>query len=372
MIGQKGIPATYGGVERHVEELSARLVRRGHAVTVYCRPYYTVDVSKHRGVSLKILPSIHTKHLDAMTHTAVSLLDALRHHFDVIHFHAIGPSLLSIIPREISPGAAVVATVHALDWRRRKWGAFARWSLKQGERAATRFPHRTIVVSRLLAHYFQSHGKKVVHIPNGVPPATHEPIRELAKFGLTDRDFVLWMGRFVPEKRVQDLIRAFRNLPGGIRLLLAGELGEADPYVRSLKDAAEGDARIIFSGGLYGRAKAEALSHARLVVTASEIEGFPIALLEAMRYARPVLASDIHEHLEVVTPDTNGFTFKVGDPDALREKMAWILENRSEAETVARGAEEDAARYDWDSITARTEAVYREAVAERRRSKSEA
>ena len=108
------------------------------------------------------------------------------------------------------------------------------------------------------------------------------------------------MGRFVPEKRVEDLIAAFRQLGGGTKLLLAGEVNEADPYFRALRAAAGGDPRIIFPGGLYGRAKAEALSNAALVALPSDLEGFPIALLEGMRYGRPVLASDIPENLEAV------------------------------------------------------------------------
>ena len=364
MIGQKGIPATYGGVERHVEELSARLVQSGHEVTAYCRRHYTHESETHRGVRLQILPSINTKHLDAISHTMLSVLDALRNRFDVIHFHAMGPSILSFIPRAFSPDTAIVATVHALDWRRRKWGAFARWSLRRGEWTATRFPHRTIVVSRLLASHFEARGRKVIHIPNGVPPATRKPIQELAKFGLEGHDFVLWLGRFVPEKRVEDLIHAFRDLPGELRLLLAGEMEEGEPYFRSLRAAAQGNARVIFTGGLYGGAKAEALSHARLVVMPSELEGFPIALLEAMRYARPVLASNIPEHLEIVAPGSNGFVFTARDAEALRKRMKWILDNRSAAEAAGDRAEKDARHYDWDSIASQTEAVYRDAVNE--------
>jgi glycosyltransferase involved in cell wall biosynthesis len=366
MIGQKGIPATYGGVERHVEELSARLARLEHEVTAYCRPYYTNVRGTHRGVALRILPSIPTRHLDTLTHTALCSIDSICRRYDVVHFHSIGPALLAFAPRLLRR-CAVVVTVHALDWRRRKWGPFARWWLRRGEWAAAHVPHRTIVVSRSMADYFRAKGDEVAYIPNGVPEPHREPIQELSRFGLADGEFVLWLGRFVPEKRVEDLVEAFRALPTQKKLVLAGELDESDAYVQRVKAAGAGDSRVVFPGGLYGRAKAEALTHARLVVLPSEMEGFPIALLEAMRYGRPVLASDIPENLEAVSPGRNGFVFKTGDATSLRLEMEQILQDPERAAAAGRAAEEDARRYDWDSIALQTEALYQSALAEVRK-----
>jgi glycosyltransferase involved in cell wall biosynthesis len=379
MLGLKGIPATFGGVERHVEELSARLAGRGHEVTVYCRRNYTptgpfdhaqgrfeqrrMGGSLHRGVRLRILPSLSTKHLDAISHTALAVADIAAQPFDVVHFHSAGPALLSFVPRIVSRRpCAVVATVHAMDWRRRKWGPFARWCLRRGAWAAVTFPHRTIVVSRQMEEYFTRRGKRVVHIPNGVEAPCRAPLDELRRLGIEKDQYVLWMGRFVPEKRVEDLIAAFRQLSGATRLLLAGEVSESDPYFQSLRSAVAGDPRIIFSGGLYGRAKAEALSNAALIALTSDLEGFPIALLEGMRYGRPVLASDIPENLEAVWPQVNGFTFRTGDPASLQERMAWVLSHPAEAAAAGRRAEQDSQRYDWDVIAGQVESVYRAAL----------
>ncbi len=364
MIGLKGIPATYGGVERHVEELSARLAAKGHEVTVYCRRHYTPrHTISHRGVQVKSLLSIHTKHLDAISGTALAVGHALLRRFDVIHFHAIGPALLSFVPRLMPcKRCAVIATVHSQDWRRRKWGAFAKWCLRRGEWAAVRFPLRTIVVSEQLQKHFAEQGRPVVHIPNGVETPTPRPLKELKRFGVRENRYLLWIGRFVPEKRVEDLISAFRQTDGDWRLLLAGELDENDPYVRQLKSQASSDERIIFTGGIYGRAKCEAFTHAALVVQPSELEGFPITLLEAMRYARPVLVSDIEEHLEAVQPGCNGFVFPVRDAEALAGRMQWILDHPPEADEAGRRAEDTAKEYDWRLIAERTERVYEQAL----------
>ncbi len=367
MLGLKGIPATFGGVERHVEELSARLVERGHEVTVYCRRNYTPSGQLHRGVRLRILPSLSTKHLDAISHTALAAADIAARQFDVVHFHSVGPALLSFLPRIASRRpCAVVATVHAMDWRRRKWGPLARWCLRRGAWAAVTFPQRTIVVSRQMEEYFGRRGKRVVHIPNGVEAPCHAPLDELRRLGIEKDRYVLWMGRFVPEKRVEDLIAAFRRLSGDMRLLLAGEVNESDPYFKFLRSAAGGAPRIIFPGGLYGRAKTEALTNAALVALTSDLEGFPIALLEGMRYGRPVLASDIPENLEAVSPQVNGFVFRTGDPASLQERMAWILAHPAEAAAAGRRAEQDSQRYDWDVIAGQVDSVYRVALRIRR------
>jgi len=367
MIGQKGIPATYGGVERHVEELAAQLVRMGHEVTVYCRKHYTSEKTTHRGITLKILPSIHTKHLDALSHSMAAVADAVRSSFDVIHFHAVGPASLTWVPRLFwKKKLAVVATVHSADWRRRKWGVFAKACLRAGAWAAMRCAHRTIAVSQEMTDYFAARGGEVAHIPNGVERAERQAIRELARFGVKEKKYILWIGRFVPEKRVEDLVTAFRSCRTDHTLLLAGETDPSDTYFRRVEDATEGDPRIIFTGGLYGRAKAEAFSHAALVVQPSELEGFPIALLEAMRYGRPVLASDIPAHLEAVTPGRNGFIYKMGDVDALKRNLTWALAHARETEQAGRRAESDTRSYDWTKIAQSTETIYQEAVSRAR------
>jgi len=365
MIGQKGIPATYGGVERHVEELSARLVARGHDVTAYCRAHYTPPgISGHRGVRIRRLPSIATEHLDTITHTALAAAEASSRQFDVVHFHAIGPALMSFLPR-IFPFRrhGVVVTVHALDHLRRKWGPVARWWLRRGEWAATHFSHRTIVVSRRLEEHFARKGRRVAFIPNGVPPAEAASPAVLADIGLEPGRYVLWLGRFVPEKRVEDIIRAFGRVRSDHRLVLAGETDEG-PYVRGLRRIAGGDRRVVFAGGLYGAAKVAALAYATLVVSASELEGFPIAVLEAMRYARPILVSDIPEHLEAIVPGKTGFVFPLGSVDALAERMDWVLSHPQESEAAGRQAAQAADAYDWDRVAERTEAVYEEVAAE--------
>lgn len=361
MVGLKGIPASYGGVERHVEEIGARLAARGHDVTIYCRAHYTKPQKPYKEMSLRVLPSFPTKRLDTFTHTLLAMADLLPKDFDIIHIHSVGPAALAFIPRLLKRRTKIIVTAHGLDWRREKWGVCARMFLRFGGWAATAFPHRTIVVSRAMQGYFEERGRSTVHIPNGVETPVLAELNSLKRFGLEPGKYILWMGRFVPEKRVEDLIAAFKSMPGESRLLLAGEIDESDGYVKSLRHAADGDGRIIFSGGLYGSDKAEALTNAAAVALTSEMEGFPIALLEGMRYGKLVIASDIPENLEAVTPGINGLAYPVRDVAALAERLAWAASHPLECQELAARAAEDARQYDWDRIAGEVERVYMEA-----------
>lgn len=361
MIGQKGIPATWGGVERHVEELSARLARRGHEVTVFVRPSYTGASGVYRGVCLRRLPSVPTKHLDAITHSAACTAAALFERYDILHYHAVGPTLVSLIPRLL--GARIVATVHGMDWRRAKWGRAARLVLRCGALVAARVPSRTIVVSEDLRQYMARQGRRAILVPNGVADIEARPLDSLRHFGLDKRKYVLWMGRFTPEKRVEDIVCAFRRTKLDARLLLAGEAPAKNDYVRSVRRAASGDRRIVFAGGLYGGEKAEALTNAALAVVCSELEGMPISALEAMKAGLCVIASDIRPMREIIEPGRTGILYPLGDADALGRAIEHAFADPKATAALGAAAREAVGRrYDWDAIAEQTEKVYEAAM----------
>jgi glycosyltransferase involved in cell wall biosynthesis len=361
MIGQKGAPATFGGVERHVEELSAHLAARGHRVTVFVRPGYTKARGAYRGFVLRPLPSLPTKHLDAATHTALCTVTSLFEPFDVLHYHAVGPALFSVVPRCL--GRRVVATIHALDWQRAKWGRPAEAVLRLGGRIASCIPHQTIAVSRTLQSYYESRGRRPVWIPNGVDAPRRGPLERLKRFGVESKRFVLWMGRFVPEKRCEDLIAAFLASKTNAKLLLAGEMDFGDEYCRRLRGMAEGDERIIFAGGLYGPDKDEALWHAAVVVLPSELEGLPLVLLEAMAVSACVAATRLEPCRELIRPGRTGLLFDVHDRTALRSAIEWALQHPAEATVMGeRACASLGEDYSWPRIAERTEAVYERAL----------
>ena len=361
MIGQKGIPATYGGVERHVEELAVRLADRGHHVCVYNRLHYNRrPPSVYRGVKVVTLPSLATKHLDAISHAAVCTAHAMRDNADVIHFHAIGPALLSWIPR--TRRVATVVTIHGRDWQRPKWGGLASQALRAGEWMAMHAPDETIVVSRSLTEELSAaYAHPARYIPNGITLADGEDASIIDELGLESQGYILFASRLVPEKGAHYLAQACRDMPIDMPLVMAGDSSFSDAYANELR-AACSHQRVVFPGYVYGLRLAALFRHAALFVLPSDVEGLPIVLLEALGYGTPVLASDIPPNREVLAG--LGRTFRAGDVADLQRQLTRALADlpalQDEASTAAATL---LAAYDWDVISDQTLAVYEASLA---------
>ncbi len=360
VIGTRGIPTTQGGVERHVEELYARLATK-HQVTVYCRNSYTPpSLSEHRGIKLRRLPHINSKHLDAISHTFLSACDAIRRNYDIIHFHSIGPSLLSFLPK-IKRRVIIVSTVHALDWKQKKWHRLAKATLKLGEKASVTFPDRTITVSKeIQAYLLEKYGRKSVNIPNGISPPIFKEPNEISKFLLKKNKYILFVGRLIPEKNCALLIEVFRNIDTDLNLVIAGSPSHTDGHYHKLIRQAKGDKRIIFTGLATDHLLQELYTNAYLFVLPSIHEGLPIALLEALSYGLPTLCSDIKPHLEVIGLRNRFATvFESNNAQDLKTNMISMIADRNAVRKKAREASTYIINtYDWDKIAQRTESTY--------------
>lgn len=354
-IGQKGIPTTQGGVERHVEELATRLVRNGHEVLVYTRPtYVSKNLKKHKGVELISLPSIFTKHLDAISHTFVSCLNVRKQKVDVIHFHSIGPSLLIWFAKFLNPKVPVIATFHSQCYRHKKWGIIARTALRAGERVCCVASDELVVVSRNLKNrVFKKYKRASKYIPNGVPKYKQVPFFRAKKWGIEKKgDYILYVGRLMESKGVHFLIKAFNELKTDKRLVIVGDEVHTTGYRNYLEKLAKGNPNIIFTGNLKGDSieLAELFSNAYLFVHPSEIEGLSIALLESMSYGVATLVSDIPENMEVI--QDVGFSFESGNIKDLKAKLEHLLNNPTKVERVASLAKKRAEKhYSWEAVS---------------------
>jgi glycosyltransferase involved in cell wall biosynthesis len=362
MIGQRGVPATFGGVEHHVEELGSRLAERGHDVTVYTRTNYTSDrMTRYRGMRPRYLPTVDSKHLDAIVHSSLSTVDAMLSHTDVVHYHAVGPGLPAVLPRYLSH-AKVVLTVHGLDAERAKWSGTARAVLRIAQWMSARVPDATIVVSRDLGdHFRRRYGRTTAYIPNGVDRPTRRPADRIGGLGLRGGEYLLFVGRLVPEKAPDLLLRAFAQVPGATKLVLAGGSSHTDDYVRGLRSQAAADPRVVLPGYVYGDLLEELYSNAAAFVLPSLLEGLPLTLLEAASYGIPIVASDIPPHVEIIGSDGPGRRLvTAGDADHLAQAIGAVLDSRDEERTAAEAfARAVLAEYRWDEVVDATEAVYR-------------
>lgn len=369
IVGQKGIPARTGGIERHVEELAIRLANDGLEVDVYTRPHFTDKKNKqYKGVRLISLPSIATKHLDAISHTFLVALHlaVVNRKVDIIHFQSIGPSILIPLVKILKPFTPIISTFHSQCYFHQKWGFFARWLLKIGEYFCIKWSDQTIAVSRGLKKYARKvYDEEVKYIPNGVPDYSGIKAQKIfQKWNLSKNDYVFVASRLIAHKGITLLIEAFSQLNIQKKLVIAGDGPVDDFYVKEVRRLADQDERVVLVGNQSGQVLAELYSNCRLFVQPSEREGLSIALLEAMSYELPILSSDIKENEEALAD--GGYYFKNKSVDDLREKLEKLLLNEELSRSRTGVAKKRVAqKYNWSVITQETKKAYKSLISEK-------
>ncbi len=367
MIGQKGFPPAHGGIERHVADLSTSLAKNGHQVIVYARKYYTpVILNTQTGVLVMHTWGISTKHLDAITHSFTALFHALRTKVDVIHFHGVGPALLSFIPRLFSPHTRVITTFHGIDRYHQKWGFIARLALHLGEVAACTFAHQTISVSKTIHNYcLNEYGKNTSYIPNSLPtPKCSTANDVLETWGLENKKYVLAASRLVGNKGIHYLIEAWKraerlypSIMQNYKLVIAGGSTFTDNYVDELHTQAKNSPRIIFTDWQSGNEMAALFDHALLLVQPSEFEGLSLAILEAMARGIAVLISDIPENKELI--NNPNFWFFNTNVSSLGSRLAGLLAQPDMLIEAGQANKITAeSNYAWEKMVTATEETY--------------
>lgn len=363
VLGTRGIPNIQGGVEKHCEELYPPLVSKGCKVRLYARKGYVESTPAfYKGVEILPLWAPRKKNLEAITHTLAGLIHVGLHRkeFDIVHIHAIGPSLLVPLARLL--GLKVVVTNHGPDYDRQKWGKFAKSMLKLSEKIGAKFATSVIAVSHHIREsVFDKCGARAVYIPNGVEiPEKLAPGPFLQKYGLEKNRYILAVGRLVPEKGFHDLLEAYAGIDTSWKLAIAGDADHQDDYSRDLKAVAAGIPGVIMTGFIKGDPLRELYSNAGLFVLPSYHEGLPIAALEAMSYGVPTLLSDIPANMELARECE---TFPPKEPKRLAAAIESFLENPEaffDEKTANARRERLQSEFNWDRISERTLNLYEE------------
>jgi len=357
-MGIRGIPASYSGFETFVEQLSKRLVRRGHDVTVYNRSTFVLyRGGNYLGVRLVRLPTLATKHLDSIVHTFLCCVHALFVGYDIVYICGVGNAPLAFLLRLRK--TKVILNVDGADWMREKWGGFARHYLRTCERIATRSPHVVIADSRVIERrYEEKFGIKTLFIPYGANIRHHEGSDVLERFGLESRRYILFVGRLVPENCAHTLINAFSRVETDLNLVIVGDAPYADEYKASLKASA--GKRVIFTGYLFGEEYQEISSNAYLYVMASGVDGTRPVLLDQMAFGNAVLTRNTPANMEVVGRAAATFDHH-NDEEDLALKLQFLVDHPEEVLALRMAAEERVReKYSWEKVTDRYELLYRE------------
>jgi glycosyltransferase involved in cell wall biosynthesis len=353
-IGGRGVISKYSGIETYYEEVGKRLSDMGHDVTVYCRSYFSPAQPEYNGMRLVRLPTIRSKHLETVVHTFLSTIHALFSDSDIVHYQCLGPALFSFLPRWF--GKKTVVTVQGLDWQRRKWGRIASAVLRMGERASIKLPDTTMVVSRTLQEYYRSrYGAESAYVPNGTTLRQRKTDGRLSGWDLEPGNYILFLGRFSPEKNCELLIQAYEQMDTPVKLVLAGGSSHSDSYAKKIRSHQSDRVRVL--DWVSGEALDELLTNAMLFVLPSDLEGLSLALLDAMGAGVCVLASDIPENREVV--EGSGFTFRRSDRADLERMLRLLVSEPEVRKSAARKAREKVwSHYLWGRVAREVESQY--------------
>ena len=368
MLGHKSFPSREGGIEVVVAELCTRMAKRGHRVTSFVRHGVRADVPEDHtpgeitvvnGVIVREVPCLQGRGLEALTASVTAAAQAAFGDYDVVHFHAEGPCAMIWLPKLF--GKRCVATIHGLDWQREKWkGGLGSKYIRFGEKMAAKYADEIIVLSRENQRYFREiYGRKTRYIPNGIDRPKTRPAELIQEQWELEKDgYYLYLGRVVPEKRAELLIRAFLRTDSKRKLVIAGAASDTEAYYEMIRKLAAEDDRIILTGFVSGQPLEELYSNAYAFVLPSDLEGMPMSLLEAMSYGNCCLTSDIAECADVMKG--HGMTFAKGDEDALREALERLDADPELVERYRTAASDYiCGRFDWEKITDKTLELYR-------------
>lgn len=361
MIGQKRIPGRESGVEAVVGQLAKYLAAQGVRVDALNR--WKKGIQKQdewEGVHLISIPTIDKKSLDAPVYALFATIKACIGDYDVVHYHAEGSCIMLWLCHLLKK--KTVVTIHGLDWQRAKWGGLATKVLLFGERCAAKYADEIIVLSRNMRQYFlKKYGRETIYIPNGVEEASVCFDWAIGKkLELVPDGYILFVGRIVPEKGLDYLVQAYKDIDTSMPLVIAGGSSHSDGYEAAIREKAADDPRIRFVGHVEGEQLRFLFSNAHIFVLPSEIEGMPMSLLEAMSYGNCCLTSDIPENKEVLL--TCGETFHSGDADNLRERLSGLLCHEDKVRQYKSLALERSKFFSWDRIYEQTVRVYGQAL----------
>jgi glycosyltransferase involved in cell wall biosynthesis len=373
VIGGRGVPSSYSGVERIWEDLFSWFAARGHKVTVYCRPQVLAEkTGMHRGMRLVRTPAPGGKNGETLSHSFFSMVHAAVRGdihdggapFDVISFHTIAPNLFA--PLAAMAGIPLVSHVHGLDHQREKWKGIGAKVIRFSEQLMVRCANRVVVVNPALVDYYREQFRLATTLlPNGIHPINDQFAPQagvLEKFGLTAGRYIVSVGRLVPEKRIHDTIAAFARVNTDMKLVFVGEGKYSPEYEQQIKaqGAKDPHGRVVFTGQQSGDALETLFRSAKLYVSASELEGMPSSVLECMERRLPAILSDIDAHRALFSniPDYD-LHFTPGDVEALSERIARAVATPERMDVLANRSRQFVRQhYYWPVLAEKTESLY--------------
>ena len=358
ILGTRGVPPRYGGFETFAGELGARLVARGHQVTVYCRSsLYRGEPGEWQGIRRVELPALRSKYLETVSHAGLSAVDALGRGFDaVLVCNAANAFVLPLLAAARIPAAI---NVDGIERMRKKWNALGRFVYMAGEALSVMFADRVVADARVIADYYRERhhvASEIIAYGAGFPEEPDSDV--LRRLGLAPRGYVLYVSRLEPENHPLEVARGYREVDSGVPLVLVGDAPYSAGLIAGLRAAAALDPRVMLTGGIYGADYRTLQRNALLYVQATGVGGTHPALIEAMASGGAVVAYDTPENREVGGDAVGYFTFDERAPFA--RVVSAALADRAGLDAWRERARAQATRFDWEAVTDAYERLFRE------------
>ncbi len=361
ILGTRGIPACYGGFETFAEQLSTRLVGRGHSLTVYGRCAFFEDVPRwgeYRGVTQRIVPTIRHKYLDTPVASLTSFVDLLWRRFDVVLLCNAANSLFAFSAR--LRGVPLLINVDGVERKRKKWNMLGKLGYLLGEWCSILFADRIVADAEVIRQYYaETYAHPSTVIAYGADAIRRPAGETLAKFGLSERAYLLYVSRLEPENNALGVVQAYAKSKLKIPLVIVGDAPYADAYKAQVKAcAADG---VIFTGFQFGEAYQELQSNCYAYIQATEVGGTHPALVEAMAYGNCVIANSTPEHHEVLRE--SGLFYERNDFEQLAARLSEICASPIMVDEYrAKALAEAEARFRWEVITDQYEKLFYEVI----------
>lgn len=395
ITGIRGIPACYGGFETFAEELSTRLVQRGHEVIVYGRKHVIKYAEPlYRGVNIRLLPAPRHKYLETPVHSLLSFIEILRRRVDVVLVcNAANSPFLWILRLARIP---TVVNVDGIERKRAKWNILGKLWYRLGEFSSVLFASELVSDAEVIRSYYrEKYRRDSTVIRYGYSEAlggksiSGEPLartRILGKKtsgddGLTSRlaegnifqelriapgRYLLYVSRLEPENNAHRVIAAYNKLPLELQrrpLLIVGDAPYAKDYILGLRSQAGNN--IHFLGFRFGEDYQLLQLGAYLYIQATEVGGTHPALVEAMGYANCIVANDTPENREVL--GNAGMYYRKNDEHDLSQILRFLVANEQQVLSYRKAALLRAeANFSWPEIVNEYEQLFQHLLTPRK------
>lgn len=357
-LGNRGIPANFGGSDTIFEQLGERLVKRDHKVVVYCRKHFSQYNEKYyKGIERVVLPSINKFNFDTITHSFLSTLHILfTNKVEILNFHGIGNSF--VLPLLMFSKKKSVVLIDGPDWKRPKWNFLAKLMLRLSVNFGIWFADE-IISDNIPIHDWikEKFNRNTPILYYGADFDKILPGENLFRWGLVGNDYILFVAMMVPDKGPDIILEAYSKLKTNIKLLMVGDTHYHKDFFNSLKLKYSNNANIIFTGFQYGNSYKEYMSNAYIYVHPFRSDGTSPSLLQSLALGNCIVANSSEETSAAI--ENAGVLFDRDSSISLGEKLQFLIDNPNLINEYKNKSLALAKRkYDWEDIVTQYENVF--------------